>query len=222
MAALRGILLDVDGTLLDSNDAHALAWMDALAEQNFAVPFTRVRPLIGMGSDKIVPAITGLPYEDPRAERLAERRGEIFRERYLPRLKPFPGARALVEELGRRGLRRVVATSASQDDLRALLAQAEVEDQIDATVSGDDVDRSKPSPDVVSAALAKARVRPDETVLVGDTPYDVTAAHRAGVRTIGVRSGDWPDEALRGAEAIFDDVAALHAHLDEALARLQQ
>jgi HAD superfamily hydrolase (TIGR01509 family) len=217
MGARRGVLLDVDGTLLDSNHAHARAWEEALLEEGFTPGFDRIRRLIGMGGDKVVPLLTGIPDEDPRAERLKERRGQIFRTRYLSRLRPFPVARTLLEELGRRGLVRVVATSASADDLAALLEQGGFSDQIDATVSSDDVDRSKPDPDIVATALEKAQLRPDEAVLVGDTPYDVAAARRAGVDAIAVRSGGWRDEELEGAIVIVDDVATLHARLDELL-----
>jgi HAD superfamily hydrolase (TIGR01509 family) len=216
---LRGALLDIDGTLIDSNDAHAQAWKEALAEGGFLVPFDRIRPLIGMGSDKVVPALTDLP-PGVRAESLSERRGEIFRTRYLPALQPFPGARALLEELGRRQLLRVTASSATAEDLEALLRQAGVADLMDATVSGDEVDRSKPDPDIVAVALQKTGLRADEAILVGDTPYDVAAACRAGVASIAVRSGGWADEELRGAVAVVRDVAELHDRLDELLARL--
>jgi HAD superfamily hydrolase (TIGR01509 family) len=216
---LRGALLDIDGTLIDSNDAHAQAWKEALAEGGFLVPFDRIRPLIGMGSDKVVPALTDLP-PGARAENLSERRGEIFRARYLPTLRPFPGARALLEELGRRHLLRVTATSATAEDLEALLRQAGVADLMDATVSGDEVDRSKPDPDIVAVALQKTGLRADEAILVGDTPYDIAAACRAGVAPIAVRSGGWADEELRGAVAVVRDVAELHDRLDELLARM--
>jgi HAD superfamily hydrolase (TIGR01509 family) len=217
--ALRAVLLDIDGTLLDSNDAHALAWQRALAEQGYTVDFLRIRKLIGMGSDKVVPLLTGLAAEDPRAERLQERRGEIFRCELLPRLRPFPKARELLEGLGRRKVLRGAATSASKDDLKALLERAGVSDLMDTTVSSDDVDRSKPDPDIVATALEKTHRRPHEAVLVGDTPYDVAAARRAGVRAIAVRSGRWSDGDLRDAMVIFDDVAALCANLENVLAR---
>ena len=177
--------------------------------------------LIGMGSDKVVPLLTGLAEDAPRAERLKERRGEIFRHELLPHLRPFPRARELLEGArtpvdGPRG--RHVGVRA--DDLNALLERAGVADLMDATVSSDDVDRSKPDPDIVATALEKARRRPDEAVLVGDTPYDVAAARRAGVPAIAVRSGGWSDErAARRAGDIVDDVAALCASLDDVIPR---
>jgi phosphoglycolate phosphatase-like HAD superfamily hydrolase len=216
---LRGMLFDVDGTLLDSNEAHARAWQEALAEQGIVVEYRQVRPLIGMGGDKVVPLLTPHSPDGPVADRLNERRGAIFRERYLPSLRPFPKARDLLVTLGAHGRLRATATSATASDLRALLAQAGVADALDVVVSSDDVDRSKPDPDIVAAALAKASLCPEETVLVGDTPYDVAAARRAGVRAIALRSGGWTDDALGGAIAIYDDVADLCAHLDEVIGR---
>jgi HAD superfamily hydrolase (TIGR01509 family) len=215
--AIRGFLLDIDGTLLDSNDAHAEAWERALTEAGFAVPFSRIRPLVGMGGDKVVPLLTGLSADSPKGERLQERRGEIFRSELLPALRPFPKARELLEELGRRRIRRVVATSASEDDMHALLEQAGVGDLMDETVTHDDVDRSKPDPDIVATALARVSLRPEQAMLVGDTPYDVEAALRARVPPIGVRSGGWRDNDLHGAVAVFDDVSELCAHLDDVL-----
>lgn len=217
MGATRGFLLDVDGTLLDSNDAHALAWERALAEHGFPVPFSRIRPLIGMGGDKMVPLLTGLAPDSPLAERLQERRGEIFRGELLPGLRPFPMARELLAELGRRRIRRVTATSASEDDLKALLARVGVAGLMDDAVTSDDVDRSKPDPDIVTMALQKAGLPSQQAVLVGDTPFDVAAAVRAGVPAIGVCSGGWGDHELQGAAVVLDDVAALYEHLDEVL-----
>ena len=185
------------------------------------MPFERIRPLVGMGSDKVVPLLTGLSADDPRGEQLTDRRGEIFRADLLPQLRPFPKARALLEELGRRDIRRVAATSASEDDLKALLERAGVADLMDLTVSHGDVDRSKPDPDIVATALAKTGLAPDEAIMVGDTPYDVEAAARTGVAAIAVRSGGWDGDDLRGAVAIVDDVAELCARLDELLATLR-
>jgi HAD superfamily hydrolase (TIGR01509 family) len=214
----HGVLFDVDGTLLDSNDAHARAWQDALAQQGLRVAYADVRPLIGMGGDKLIPLLTDRPPDGPFAEALKERRGEIFRQRYLPRLRPFPQAREVLVALGRAHCTRAVATSSPASDVKALLEQARVADLMDVIVSSDDVDRSKPDPDVIATALAKAELRPEEAILVGDTPYDIAAARRAGVRAIALRSGDWPDGALAGASTIYDDVADLYAHLHEIVA----
>ena len=204
------MLFDVDGTLLDSNDAHARAWEDAFREAGYAARFADVRPLIGMGGDKLLPKVIGVDAESARGKALGKRRQEIFRERYLPRLRPFPGARALLERMRAAGLTLVVATSAKEDELAGLLDAAGVADLFAETTSSSDADNSKPDPDIIEAALARAgHLAPAAALMVGDTPYDVEAASRAGVGTIAVRSGGWDDAALRGAVAVYESVGEL-------------
>lgn len=210
---VQAVLLDIDGTLIDSNDGHARAWVAAFAEHGYVVPFARVRPLIGKGGDKLVPELTGLAPDSGDATRLGETRATIFRTRELAALRPTPGARALLEHLRARGMRLVVATSAPADEVDALLAQAGVADLIDRAASSDDAESSKPDPDIVIAALRKAKSHASRTVMLGDTPYDVEAATRARVPIIALRSGGWDDDALAGAAAIHDDPAALLAHI---------
>jgi phosphoglycolate phosphatase-like HAD superfamily hydrolase len=215
MAALRAVLLDVDGTLVDSNGAHARAWVDALAEHGRAVKRGIVRRLIGMGGDKLLPRVSGLSEDSPEGRRISERRGTIFLARYLPAVRPFPAVPELVARMRADGLRVVAATSAKRDELEALLAIAGVPELTDAAASSDDVERSKPDPDVVGAALARAGCAAAEAILIGDTPYDVEAGRRAGVATIALRCGGWSDAELAGALAIFDAPADLLAHYDE-------
>ena len=213
---LRAAILDVDGTLIDTNDAHAHAWIDSCREFGFDVPFGKVRPLIGMGGDKVLPALTGLAEESDTGKKMKERRGEIFRQQYLPSCQPFPCARELLERMHADGLTLVVATSASKDDMHALLKAAGVDDLIDAGTTSSDADESKPDPDIVQAALDAAECRPNEAVMVGDTPYDIEAAARAGVPCIALRCGGWwKDEGLAGAVAIYDDPAELLARYEE-------
>lgn len=211
----RGVLLDVDGTLVDSNDAHARAWAAVLTEAGYDVPVDRVRPLIGEGGDKLLPQLTGLRADSPRARELSAQRKRLFLERFLPLLRPFPGARALLERLRREELALVVATSASDEELGALLDAAGVRDLIEGGATKDDAARSKPDPDIVRAALARAKLPASAAVMLGDTPYDVAAARRAGVAIIALRCGGWSDSALRGAAAIYDDPADLLAHYEE-------
>ncbi len=209
MKPLRGVLLDVDGTLVDSNDAHARAWVEALAERGVRVPREEVRRLIGMGGDKLLPAVAQIEDGSPEAEAVGARRSEIFRERYLPALRAFPGARDLVARMRAQGLTLVVATSAKRVELAPLLAVAGVADLLDGATSADDVARSKPDPDIVHAAVARSGHGAGELVMIGDTPYDVEAARRAGVRVVAVRCGGWDDAALTGAAAIYDGPADL-------------
>jgi HAD superfamily hydrolase (TIGR01509 family) len=206
----RAVLLDVDGTLVDSNDAHARAWVAALAESGRRVEFLRVRPLIGMGSDKLLPALAGIPADSAEGETIASSRSEIFRRDYLPALRPTRGAQRLLEWLRDDGLQLIVATSAQPDELEGLLEVAGATRLIDATSSSGDADRSKPDPDIVHAALDKAGCDPHESIFIGDTPYDITAGGRSGVPVIALRCGGWwSDRAFRAAVAIYDDPADL-------------
>jgi len=209
------VLVDIDGTLVDSNEAHAAAWSEALAAHGRNHSPEQVRPLIGKGGDKLLRELASLDDESGEGKRIAEARVEIFRDRYLPTLKPTPGAVAFVEWLLESRLTVVVATSAKEDEVRALLticgAQALVKD---ATTS-DDAERSKPDPDILVAALDKSGASPDRAIMIGDTPYDIEAARRAGLATIALRCGGWDDDALQGSIAIYD-------HPKQLLERLSQ
>jgi HAD superfamily hydrolase (TIGR01509 family) len=209
------VILDIDGTLLLSNDAHARAFVDAAAELGIQADFETIRRLIGMGGDKLIPAAFGFQKESKQGKKLDRRKGEIFRERYLPTLEPAPGARALLEHLRRDGIGLVVATSSDAADVNALLEQAGVRDLIEDATSAGDVEASKPDPDVVHAALRKTGAPARAVVMLGDTPYDVEAASRALVRIIAVRCGGWGDRDLRGAVAVYDDPEDLLAHYAE-------
>jgi HAD superfamily hydrolase (TIGR01509 family) len=214
---VAAVLLDVDGTLIDSNDAHARAWVDTGAEFGRDIPFNEVRWLIGMGGDKVLPRLTGLEEESEEGERMLDRRGEIFRSKYLDELKACPGAVELVDRLRSEGRRLVVATSASAEDLEALLGQVGLESLLENATDSDEADESKPSPDIVEAALEKTGRPASQVVMLGDTPYDVEAARRAGVRIIGVRCGGWSADELRGAAEIYADPADLLRHYDHSL-----
>lgn len=212
---LTGCLLDIDGTLIDSNDAHARSWVDVFRDAGFAVSFDQVRPLIGMGGDKLVKALTGLDVEHGHGKALAERRGKHFQRNYLPRLRAFPGARELVARIKWEDVRIVIATSAQAEELEGLLEQAGLPELIDRSTTSDDAEQSKPDPDIVMAALARGKLSPDEAVLLGDTPYDIEAGGRAGVATIAFRCGGWwSDAELDAALAIYDGPAALARDYD--------
>ena len=212
---IRGVLLDVDGTLLDSNDAHAQSWVEIFRRHGFDIPFERVRPLIGKGGDKLLPELTRIDSESPRGKKLSDERRALFLERYLPALRPTRGARLLVEKLKASSLRLVIATSSGEKELQALLRQAGVADLIERATSSAD-GASKPDPDIVRAALEEGRLGPHDAVMVGDTPYDIEAAGRSAVRTIALRCGGWWDDAaLSDAIAIYDDPAALASDFDQ-------
>jgi HAD superfamily hydrolase (TIGR01509 family) len=217
MAHFRGVILDVDGTLVDSNDAHAQAWADILQKHGYDVPVYKVRPLIGMGSDKLLPKVCGVEAESEEGKRISKERGEHFKKNYLPKLQPFPQVRPLLDRMRDERLKLAVASSAAKEDLKELLKVAQAEDLIDDAASSEEVEESKPDPDVVHAALEELGLPAEHVVMIGDTPYDVEAAGRAGVAIIGVRCGGWNDEALKGAIAIYDDPADLLAHYDLSL-----
>jgi HAD superfamily hydrolase (TIGR01509 family) len=213
---VRAVLLDIDGTLIDSNDAHAQAWVDTFREVGREdVPFERVRPLIGMGSDKLLPTVSGVEKESDEGKRLTDLRSKIFLERYLPTLRPFPKARDLLERLRDDGLTLVVATSANEKEMKALLDRAGVADLVEDTTTSSDAEHSKPDPDIVHAALDRAGHPAAETLMLGDTPYDMESAGRAGVALIAFRCGGWwTDDDLAGAAAIYDGPEELLAEYD--------
>ena len=209
------LLFDVDGTLIDSNGAHAQAWAQALREHGVAVDADRVRPLIGMGGDKLLPAIAHVGEDSAVGRAISQRKKELF-GKLLPGLEPTPGARPLLQYLREQDVDLVIATSADDRELTALLQRAGVHELIPERASRADAEASKPDPDIVRAALAKAGARPESTALVGDTPYDIQAAARAGIGALALRcGGHWSDSSLSGALEIFDDPAALLARWRE-------
>ena len=214
MKPIRGVILDVDGTLVDSNDAHARAWVEALREAGIDVEYEKVRRLIGMGGDKLLPEVAGLDEESPAGEKIGESRSKIFKTKYLPHLKPFPRVKELLARMKADRLRLVVASSAKEDELKELLKIAGAAEFIEEKTSSSDADNSKPDPDIVQAALDELGLAPDEVIMIGDTPYDVEAAARAGIKTVALRSGGWQDAELRGAEAVYADPAELLARYD--------
>jgi HAD superfamily hydrolase (TIGR01509 family) len=209
------VLLDIDGTLIDSNDQHAQAWVDVGREFGIDIDYDHVRRLIGMGGDKVLPEVAGVEEDDPLGKKIKERRGDLFRERYLPKLKPFPHARELLERLREDGYTLVVATSASKEDMDGLLKQAGIRDLIEEKTSSSDAEESKPDPDIVQAALGAADARPEQALMLGDTPYDVEASGRAGVRCVALRCGGWGDADLADAVAVYDDPSDLLARYAE-------
>src|SRR5688572_20896688 len=192
---LMGVLLDVDGTLIDSNDAHARSWSETLKEFGRDVPAERVRPLIGMGGDKLLPMLLGVESESDAGRAFSERRAKIFRERYVPHLQTTPGAKEVVKRLRAEGFRMIIATSAREEELNAMLEQVGLDDLIEQKTSANDAESSKPDPDIIKAALEKANLAPRTAILLGDTPYDIEAAARASVPTVALLCGGWDTEA---------------------------
>ncbi|GAC1638492.1 MAG: HAD family hydrolase [Herpetosiphon sp.] len=214
MTAYKGVLLDVDGTLIDSNDAHAAAWVQAMHEHGHEVAFERVRRLIGKGGDKVLPEVCGVEKSDPEGEAMNKRRSEIFKETGLPTIKPFPQARELLSHMRKQGLKLVVASSASGDELASLLDVANVRDLLQGETSSSDAKESKPDPDIIQAALKKMGFDAREVVMLGDTPYDIEAAAKAGVATIAFTCGGWNEGELGAAIAVYRDPADMLAQFN--------
>lgn len=211
---LSGILLDIDGTLILSNDIQAKAWVEAFAAFGYDVSFEKVRPLIGMGGDQLIPLVMpGLSSEEGDGKQISDRRKTLILEKFQSELKPSNGARSLVAKLQEEGFQIVIASSATAEELEILLQAAEVEDLLKDTpkTTTDDAESSKPAPDIVQAALQKGNFQPDQVVMLGDAPYDIEAAKKASVAVIAFRCGGFSDQQLKDALAIYDDPADLLA-----------
>ena len=220
--ALGGFAFDLDGTIVDSNDLHVEAFRRAFATKGYKIGGDRIFVEVGKGGDQLVPAIIGkqLDAVDGDAIREAHPReyAKLSKEKGL---RVFPGARELPAELRRRGFRTVLATSSGEAHLKATEAASglKLREMFDEIVGDDDIDRSKPAPDVVAVAVEKLDLSPAECAMVGDTPYDAISARDAGVVCLGLTSGGHPAPALRGAGArdTWRDTAHLLRDLDRAM-----
>jgi HAD superfamily hydrolase (TIGR01549 family) len=209
-------LLDLDGTLVDSNYQHALAWYRALRSHELVVPVWRLHRHIGMGGDQLVTAVLGDEIERRLGDELREASAEQFR-RLRDECAPLEGARELVVELKRRKLTVVLASSSSQDDLDYFLDQLDLRGTVDDWTTKDDVERSKPHPDVVRAALRKAGG--GDAIMIGDSRWDIESAAKAGLRTICLITGGWSEQELLGygASAVYESPMDLSCALDQLL-----
>lgn len=210
-----GVLFDVDGTLLDTNYLHVLAWWRALRDTGHeGVSMATIHRAIGIASAELVHHVLGQDSDDTQDAVAAHttRYGELRDE-----VVAFPGAAALLIACARRGLTVVLATSGSQDDLEWMLPAIGAHDAVHGVTTSAEVDASKPAPDLLEKALRDHDLDPARTVLVGDTVWDVEAARKAGVTCIALTCGGIPAEVLRGAgaAAVYDDPADLFARLDE-------
>jgi HAD superfamily hydrolase (TIGR01509 family) len=209
---IEAFIFDVDGTLIDSNDFHALAWQKAFAEYGKEISFERIRPHIGKGADTLLPEFLTEKEIEEFGEKMAERRGEILKSEYLSRIKPFPKVRELFQKIKADGKLIALASSANEDEVEAYKKVANIEDLVEKSTSADDAEKSKPAPDIFQAALKLLGNPAPETVLViGDTPYDAEAATKAKLKIVGVLCGDFAEKDLRekGCVEIYKDPADL-------------
>jgi HAD superfamily hydrolase (TIGR01509 family) len=212
----RAIIFDVDGTLVDSVDLHTRAWQDAFAHFGHRVAFADIRSQIGKGGDQLMPVFLDKAELKRIGKALGEFRGEHFKKHYLPRVRAFPDVAALFRRIRDAGQRIALASSAKGDELAVYKKLAGITDLVDEETSSDDADKSKPDPDIFVAALERLKLRPQQAIVVGDTPYDAEAAGKAGLKTIGVLCGGFPEAELRaaGCIAIYRDPADLLAHYE--------
>jgi HAD superfamily hydrolase (TIGR01509 family) len=210
----RAALLDVDGTLIDSNYHHALAWYRAFRRSGIVLPLWRIHRHVGMGGDQLLPALVGERMEEERGEEIRSARDEEY-GKLIGEVAPLEGARELIADLKQRGRTVVLASSAPQKEIDVYLDLLDARELADAWTTDDDVEATKPEPDLVQAALEKAGT--EDAVMVGDTPWDVEAARKAGIETICVITGGFSEQELReaGAVAVFESVEELWKRLEE-------
>ena len=209
---IGAVLFDVDGTLIDSNDLHAAAWREAFCHFGVDIPFDEIRQQVGKGGDNLIPTLLPRELVEEKQDEIDEFRSDLFKRDYLPRAVPFPEVRALMERLYADGKKIVLASSAKGAEVDYHLELIGAGDLVASTTSADDVEHSKPCPDIFAAALAKVKpLGAAEAVVIGDSPYDIQAAKKLGIRTIGFRSGGFPDEVLReaGADELYDGAGDL-------------
>jgi HAD superfamily hydrolase (TIGR01549 family) len=213
----KAVIFDVDGTLVDSVDLHARAWQEAFRDFGLDISFEDIRGQIGKGGDQLMPVFLSQQMLQQQGEQLEKHRGGIFRRKYLPLVTGFAAVRALFQRLQRDGKQIALASSAKQDELETYKNIAGIADLVDTHTSSDDAEKSKPYPDIFQAAWQRLdAVEPGDVMVIGDTPYDAQAARSAGLRSIGMLCGGFPEAALQraGCIAIYRDPADLLRNYD--------
>jgi HAD superfamily hydrolase (TIGR01549 family) len=215
----KAAIFDLDGTLLDSVDLHALAWHEAMIEFGHDVSFEQARSQIGKGGDKLVPVFLSAGEQRDHGKELEEWRGNRFKTEYLPLVRPFSAVPDLLRRARDAGLRIAIASSAKKDELKKYLDIARIGDLVDVATSSDDVEESKPSPDVFEVVLRKLKIDGSDAVAIGDTPYDAIAAGNAKIATIGVLCGGFTESSLRqaGCVEVYPGPATLFARFQSSL-----
>ena len=208
----QAVLFDVDGTLVDTVDLHAQAWLDIFRQFGLDATFDEIRRQIGKGGDQLLPGLVPPEFLADRQEEMEKARAELFTRDYMPRVKPFPKVRELFERLRGDGLKIALATSGKPEEVAHHKELLNIGDLLDAETTSDEAERSKPFPDIFQAAFRKLGLTdPSLAMVVGDTPYDTEAARAAGNPSLGVLSGGFTEASLRaaGAVAVYRDPAHL-------------
>lgn len=211
---LKAIIFDIDGTLVDSNDAHVRCWLEAFEHFDKKVGVDVVRHQIGKGGDLLVPDLLNAREMRRFGEKLKKYRTDLYKEKYLPDVKPFPRIRELFETLRGRDVKLALASSSNADEVQYYTGLLGVGDLLEGSTSKGDADLSKPSPEIFQAALERVGTEDKNTLTVGDTPYDILASHRASLAIAAVLSGGFQRELLTKAEFLFDDVGELGREID--------
>jgi HAD superfamily hydrolase (TIGR01549 family) len=215
----KAAIFDIDGTLLDSVDLHALAWQEAMIKFGHDVSFEQVRSQIGKGGDKLIPVFLSDDEQRDHGKKLEEWRGNRFKTEYLPLVRPFSAVPDLLRLVREAGLQVAVASSAKKDELGKYLDIAGITDLVHVTTSSDDAEESKPAPDIFQVALKKLGIEGADAVAIGDTPYDAAAAGKAEIATIGVLCGGFTEASLRqaGCVQVYPGPAAILACFGDSL-----
>ena len=216
----KAVIFDIDGTLVDSVDLHAAAWAATFAKYGKQIAVNDIRRQIGKGSDQLLPVFFSQTELQEFGEAMEKERGELFKRDYLPRVTAFPKTRELFERIRQEGTQIALASSAKAEEVATYKQLARIEDLLAGETSAEDVEKSKPHPDIFAAALKEVGNPPvEDVIVVGDTPYDAEAAGKLNLRTIGVLCGGWTEEELRqaGCVAIYRDPADLLARYEESL-----